>query len=1133
MRLLNDHHKEIVAFLEEVKSTTAKLSFISSGTDARKLLETIINNRNNRILQMKIAKDFETTTETVGRTIRKNLNLRLKEFCVDLKIDPPVQLFFNTKGEKGPGGHFACCDLPSGRSHSADFISLKELKDMIEQARQNIGIKCESFGHTNASHTSPFMKLEKRLEPFYRRYPTKKDFEEGGSYCRIDELHEEIANKLREKKRCLILGNPGCGKTTLALALGYDFLQDHFSVYYHDASTSSDVKQLTDFMKSRGKNDLVILDNAHAGFESINNVLYEVYKHDFLLLVTSRNVGGTVLQSQHPDDSQDGISYIEIFKEKDAFKELRANKETIRHIINQYADSVDSEGEIGNIDVLVEKCKADYNILRFYVQAWKSKGSTAILSDVSENEILEDIFTRYLKSKPYQLELLKIAALSQYEIDVDSKWIKGDLNELQKDGLAQLARTHEVEQGRYVSWLRIYHPSVADFFLKAAAFKHLQDIEKIDEFVLQSLKDYLSVSPFNFFSVLHTLRSYDQEITVDRLVEESSLKQLTRNIIQGESNQYIEIHFQFIIDHIWIITKLEMANKIWITEGLFKPLLKRTSNVKYEIIPLETLTVMILITRWLHLDINNLVLRINFKSLGGRTNNNKVRMTTVKNFIKRALRAGVPKKQIVEFCRELNFKDFGIRAKNNNVGLATVRNFVQLLQSAKVAKKQIVEFCGELSFRALGRGAEKNNIGLATVINFIQSVQYAGVPRKQIVEFCEELNFKGLGKRTKNKKNSLARVTNFIQLVQRAGVPKKQTVEFCEELNLKDLGERTKNNKTGLAKVMRFIQQTQQMEVPFKQRQAFIYELDFQSLGESACVERLPMHLIRPFVVFSFKAGIAPCEIQSFCDRLASNLWGCSVLLSVVRSVNSTTTKYIESLLRKKTNREIRAMLEGASMADIGLFLQCDRETIRQLLPANVDPTFIVSAFHGNIKNASLKNIGLCLFNCQCTNRQELSRHFTEIIENSIDIVTDKIGDANLKDIDLFLWRSWLASKVNKIPLVLHSSKVLTILKRKLVHEIDSDLESVLGVIGTYNLTHNKIVFDMIPEKQLSNAKKVCIRRLGDNKIFEAIRMCANDLLFTKREKEYVLHCIDKCNMTIKIPNQEIAIERLRERFLQ
>ena len=218
MSLLAYHHKELVTFLKEVRDTTPEFSFISSQAEESKLFNLIVDSKDVRIKQAKAAGAIGKNASHLRKKIQPNLNNMLKAFSLQCGIKPSIQLFFRTRGSYS-GGHFACCDVPENQSKSEHFICLKDLKDKIKRARQRLGIKCEGFGHTNVSHTSPFMKLEKRLEPFYKRYPTKEDFEEGGSYCRIDELHDEVANKLREKKRCLIIGNPGCGKTTLALGV--------------------------------------------------------------------------------------------------------------------------------------------------------------------------------------------------------------------------------------------------------------------------------------------------------------------------------------------------------------------------------------------------------------------------------------------------------------------------------------------------------------------------------------------------------------------------------------------------------------------------------------------------------------------------------------------------------------------------------------------------------------------------------------------------------------------------------------------------------------------------------------------------------------------------------------------------
>jgi len=181
---LNDHHNEIVAFLEEVRGTTPEFSFIARGTDERRLLDTIIKNGSKRILQKDVAKDFTAKTVDVGRTIRKNLNRRLKQFSNKYEIKPPIRLYFNTEEEKGPGGHFACCrGLSSEESHSHDFIPLNELEDMIGRARQKLGLSTPADKDQNKALKQFRKRLKEEAETHLAEklhYKSRKDYQSLG-----------------------------------------------------------------------------------------------------------------------------------------------------------------------------------------------------------------------------------------------------------------------------------------------------------------------------------------------------------------------------------------------------------------------------------------------------------------------------------------------------------------------------------------------------------------------------------------------------------------------------------------------------------------------------------------------------------------------------------------------------------------------------------------------------------------------------------------------------------------------------------------------------------------------------------------------------------------------------------------
>jgi GTPase SAR1 family protein len=766
--------------------------------------------------------DKKIKSKDVASRLTKRLNYFLKDYSRDIGVDPahPIKVFSYHKGPDKIDEtywHFACAKSEihmKNRSYSWDNITLKEAKERGIKKSEDKQVSNFKQETENVISSSPFKKLEDRLKPFYKRYPTKKDLEDGGSYYRIDKLHEEITNKLREKKRCLILGNPGCGKTTLALALGYDFLQDNYSVYYHDASTSSNIKQLADFVKSCGKNDLVILDNAHAGFNSINNMLCENYRHEYLLLVTSRNIDSTITKSPHPDDLQEGISYVEIFKEEKAFKELCANKNTIRHIINQYAGSIVPEEKIGNIENLVDKCKADYNILRFYVQAWKSKGCAGCLSGVNETEILEDVFTRYFKDKSYQLELLKIAALSQFEIDVDSKWVKGDLDELQKDGLVQLVGTDELNSGKYISWIRIYHPSAANYFLKAAAFKHLYITNSVDYFSLRCIYSYLETRPQNLLRVVGNTPFDEERRIYHNIYLDNTLFDVICKVIEGFDFNFIVTNHCDIANYILGVIGVSAENDYSRAEKVFNIFLSRVKGMCPNVLYLKVFISLLIISRnftslWSSFS------SLDFREIGKKTRKGPMDFVDISIFVKELKDANTQREKIAEFCSELDFRCIGKEIMNNDDSWKRVTWFLHLDIAGNLSRENILLCLNELDYKKLSKHATKSaSKACDYIFSFLLCSRGVGISENKIVTFFEGLDFEELGLKAREGDEDVFVLLNFIRLALSAKVTGSSIRSFCGNLAFRKLGTQARKRKVEFKDVELFFGLLQGVGVP-------------------------------------------------------------------------------------------------------------------------------------------------------------------------------------------------------------------------------------------------------------------------------------------------------------------------------
>ncbi len=633
--------------------------------------------------------------------------------------------------------------------------------------------------------SSPFMTLEQRLIPRpHGRWICEDDFKEGGSYYRR-KCQDIIIESLKERRRFLIHGTPGTGKSMLALAIGYEFLQEGFSVYYHDISTVSDSSQWTDFIKSCDEKTLLILDNIHIKYEEINSVLFALARPRGVLLVTSRTSNPNSKRSK-PEGSDCKISYWEVFDNEKESKELEVNSDTLQEIINRYSSSVSSDERIvGDSAALLNSCGTDLNILRFYIEVWRKGGFQGELADIKNTQVLQYVYEYYIELFPYPDVLLKISALTQFEIDVDSNWCKRDLTELEADGLVHLVRTTEIETGRYVSWLRVYHPTIAEYFLKAAAYKGQLRAMSVDEFALQCLEEYLSTSPFNFFGVFHVLEGLKHKRECyGRLINNSDLFQLAETIIQEESLDYIECNQLPILYYICGMNRTHAADRSQITDTLFIPLFKRVSGSGFGAIHSCSITLICILIDALQVDMNT----INFKVLGKYAQEDIKSFEKISLFIRQLARTRIPVDKLLTFCSEIDFRTLGKKVQRNEAHWLDASIVVCAAVAAGLPKERILPFYDEIDFDNLGKEVWKINVDCIHVGWFVYLAQAVGVPNNKILALFEQIDFQALGRAVQECVPPQVSINLFIDAAVTAGVPNNKILALFEQIDFQALG---------------------------------------------------------------------------------------------------------------------------------------------------------------------------------------------------------------------------------------------------------------------------------------------------------------------------------------------------------
>jgi hypothetical protein len=266
-----------------------------------------------------------------------------------------------------------------------------------------------------------------------------------------------------------------------------------------------------------------------------------------------------MVETIHPDLAgtlEEHNNYIIALKSETV--PLNVERETIFQIVQHLEKRKNTENkEIGDTEVVLKKCEGDLHLLNFYVEAWLEKKEIKNLSDVAEQTVLDNVYRLYLKDKKYTEQLLSIAAMSQFEIPVEGRWI-GNLEVI--DSILKNAWVEKLEDTSVtpIVFLKYFHSTPASYFLKAAFKKAVMDkrFDSLDRFIMEKLENYLSYKPFNFFDVFVQLYKNERKDLQNELFQKQNTFKLYKEIIS--KNQLINFNDQLIN-----ISKFLRAVWIW------------------------------------------------------------------------------------------------------------------------------------------------------------------------------------------------------------------------------------------------------------------------------------------------------------------------------------------------------------------------------------------------------------------------------------------------------------------------------------------------------------------------------------------------------------------------------------------
>ncbi len=395
----------------------------------------------------------------------------------------------------------------------------------------------------------------------------------------------------------------------------------------------------------------------------------------------------------------------------------------------------------GPLQPVLNRCRGDLHILEFLVGTWLKNTVGMALGEVPEAAILEAVYSRYLGGdrEQHRQQIAMIAALYQFEIPVESRWLQDDSAVAALRADAFVERFTEEVEGVPLEFLRYFHSTPARYVVQAAFRRGILGASSPDGYVFDRLAGYVRSLPGNLFEVFSQLyRSKGDDLQSALFADKAAMEAVERFI----GSVCIPPSAEWLGD----FARLVYGVSRWegkagsVTEGLVQAFKQRVSKDErlalFRSLDVGLITVWLWTMRKIDSDLaGELKGVLDYEELGQRSRH--VGLGRVKRFLDHARYAKVSPENLRAFSGGLDFKDLGERSRD--VGLATVKNFLQLARQAGVSSENLNAFCGGLDFKDLGE--HSRDAGLAIVITFLKLVRQAEVSPENLNAFCGGLDF--------------------------------------------------------------------------------------------------------------------------------------------------------------------------------------------------------------------------------------------------------------------------------------------------------------------------------------------------------------------------------------------------------
>ena len=380
---------------------------------------------------------------------------------------------------------------------------------------------------------------------FFRNpHPIALDFESNFIVPR--KIETETEKIIHETPVLVIVGDSGCGKTSLALKLAYKKWKDGHIALYSQCYKMDE----TDKIKKLNHPTILVLDDIHLDPKNFIEVIRTLTPHKFIkIIATSRKPLQKILAGEEFEEALKTVKEVEV--EELSFREA---VKKILEVLKKQKIAIIEENLENLVEKIVERTKQTFYLLKFLLHPFMHKKMKLTLENLKKVKICESI-RGYISEMVFgkikeidrgiadeeENELIKalyyVSLFSQYEIPVPTEMIeeKG----IKKDIIENLVKIGELTKGKeWMEWTHKYqylidipHPSLAKTYQQC--FKKLKETLKIDE--TEELTNLISNTPHLLAVTTIKLSHYNKKLLEKQIKKLLKTPEKLKNIIQKTS----------------------------------------------------------------------------------------------------------------------------------------------------------------------------------------------------------------------------------------------------------------------------------------------------------------------------------------------------------------------------------------------------------------------------------------------------------------------------------------------------------------------------------------------------------------------------------------------------------------------